>query len=90
MLTLAQARGRTAAMVRRRPRSLLRLPEAVVGYDRYPQHEIRREIMMPEHTSEKAEVKMYSDFKSPYVYLAFGPGWQVGGIIGWDSHDRAL
>jgi hypothetical protein len=36
MLTLAQARGRTAAMVRWRPSSLLWLPEAVVGYDRYP------------------------------------------------------
>jgi hypothetical protein len=61
-------------MVRRRPSSLRWFPEAVVGYDRYLQHEIWREIMMPEHTSEKAEVKMYSDFKRPYVYLAFDPG----------------
>ena len=30
--------------------------------------------MMPDQTSEKAEVKMYSDFKSPYAYLAFDPG----------------
>jgi len=62
---------------------------------------------MPEHTSEKAEVKMYSDLKSPCVYLAFDPGMalgpklktacastirfrEVGGIIGWDSHDRAV
>jgi 2-hydroxychromene-2-carboxylate isomerase len=29
--------------------------------------------MMPEQISEKAEVKMYSDFKSPYAYLAFDP-----------------
>lgn len=34
-------------------------------------HAIRLEIMMPDQTSEKAEVKMYSDFKSPYAYLAF-------------------
>ena len=33
---------------------------------------------MPEHTSEKAEVKMYSDFKSPYVFLAFDPGMALG------------
>ena len=33
---------------------------------------------MPEHTSEKAEVKMYSDFKSPYAYLAFDPGMALG------------
>jgi len=33
---------------------------------------------MPEHTSEKAEVKMYSDFKSPYVFLAFDPGMGLG------------
>src|SRR5262249_652303 len=43
-----------------------------------PLHEIRREIMMPEQTSEKAEVKMYSDFKSPYAYLAFDPGMALG------------
>ena len=29
---------------------------------------------MPDQTSEKVEVKMYSDFKSPYAYLAFDPG----------------
>ncbi len=29
---------------------------------------------MPGQTREKAEVKMYSDFKSPYAYLAFDPG----------------
>ncbi len=39
---------------------------------------IRREIMMPDQTSEKAEVKMYSDFKSPYAYLAFDPGMTLG------------
>jgi len=31
--------------------------------------------MMPD---EKAEVKMYSDFKSPYAYLAFDPGMALG------------
>src|SRR5260370_2397466 len=36
------------------------------------------EIMMPDQTSEKAEVKMYSDFKSPYAYLAFDPGMALG------------
>src|SRR5262249_42597903 len=30
--------------------------------------------MMPAQRSEKAEVKMYSDFKSPYAFLAFDPG----------------
>jgi 2-hydroxychromene-2-carboxylate isomerase len=39
---------------------------------------IRREIMMPDQTGEKAEVKMYSDFKSPYAYLAFDPGMSLG------------
>src|SRR6266516_2215121 len=34
--------------------------------------------MMPEQMSEKAEVKMYSDFKSPYAYLAFDPGMALG------------
>jgi LysR substrate binding domain len=34
--------------------------------------------MMPDQTSEKAEVKMYSDFKSPYAYLAFDPGMALG------------
>ena len=33
---------------------------------------------MPEQTSEKVEVKMYSDFKSPYAYLAFDPGMALG------------
>ncbi len=33
---------------------------------------------MPDQTSEKAEVKMYSDFKSPYAYLAFDPGMALG------------
>ena len=34
--------------------------------------------MMPDQTSKKAEVKMYSDFKSPYAYLAFDPGMALG------------
>src|SRR6201981_3423274 len=34
--------------------------------------------MMPDQTSEKAEVKMYSDFKSPYAYLACDPGMPLG------------
>ena len=33
---------------------------------------------MPDQASEKAEVKMYSDFKSPYAYLAFDPGMALG------------
>src|SRR5215471_9653581 len=33
---------------------------------------------MPEQMGEKAEVKMYSDFKSPYAYLAFDPGMTLG------------
>ena len=33
---------------------------------------------MPEQMSEKAEVKMYSDFKSPYAYLAFDPSMALG------------
>jgi 2-hydroxychromene-2-carboxylate isomerase len=41
-------------------------------------HAVRREVMMPDQTSEKAEVKMYSDFKSPYAYLAFDPGMALG------------
>src|SRR6516225_6416474 len=39
---------------------------------------LAREIIMPEQTGEKAEVKMYSDFKSPYAYLAFDPGMTLG------------
>src|SRR6516225_6883927 len=39
---------------------------------------IRPEIMMPAQRSEKAEVKMYSDFKSPYAFLAFDPGMALG------------
>src|SRR5258707_12425381 len=35
-------------------------------------------MMMPNQTSEKTEVKMYSDFKSPYAYLAFDPGMTLG------------
>ena len=34
--------------------------------------------MMPEQMSEKAEVKMYSDFKSPYACLAFDPSMALG------------
>jgi len=41
-------------------------------------HATRGEIMIPDQTSEKAEVKMYSDFKSPYAYLAFDPGMTLG------------
>jgi 2-hydroxychromene-2-carboxylate isomerase len=33
---------------------------------------------MPDQASEKVEVKMYSDFKSPYAYLAFDPGMSLG------------
>jgi len=33
---------------------------------------------MQEQTVETAEVKMYSDFKSPYAYLAFDPGMMLG------------
>ena len=33
---------------------------------------------MPDQAGEKAEVKMYSDFKSPYAYLAFDPGMALG------------
>jgi hypothetical protein len=33
---------------------------------------------MPEQAGEKAELKMYSDFKSPYAYLAFDPGMTLG------------
>ena len=33
---------------------------------------------MPGQTIEKAEVKMYSDFKNPYAYLAFDPGMTLG------------
>jgi 2-hydroxychromene-2-carboxylate isomerase len=32
---------------------------------------------MPAQNSEK-EVKMYSDFKSPYAFLAFDPGMMLG------------
>src|SRR6266542_4625067 len=35
-------------------------------------------MMMPDETRAKAEVKMYSDFKSPYAYLAFDPGMALG------------
>jgi 2-hydroxychromene-2-carboxylate isomerase len=42
------------------------------------QLEIRLEIMMPAQRSERAEVKMYSDFKSPYAFLAFDPGMALG------------
>src|SRR5262249_49401240 len=35
--------------------------------------------MIPDQTSKKAEVKMYSDFKSPSAYLAFDPGMALGG-----------
>jgi len=41
-------------------------------------HAARGEIIMPDQTSGKAEVKMYSDFKSPYAYLAFDPGMTLG------------
>jgi 2-hydroxychromene-2-carboxylate isomerase len=41
-------------------------------------HVIRLKIMMPDQTNEKVEVKMYSDFKSPYAYLAFDPGMALG------------
>jgi 2-hydroxychromene-2-carboxylate isomerase len=34
--------------------------------------------MMPAQRSERAEVKMYSDFKSPYAFLAFDPGMALG------------
>jgi 2-hydroxychromene-2-carboxylate isomerase len=39
---------------------------------------IRQEVMMPAQSSEKEEVKMYSDFKSPYAFLAFDPGMMLG------------
>ena len=26
---------------------------------------------------QRAEVKMYSDYKSPYAYLAFDPGFEL-------------
>src|SRR5262245_841606 len=52
----------------RRPRSRV---------DPSSRNAIRRQ-MMPDQTSEKAEVKMYSDFKSPYAYLAFDPGMALG------------
>jgi 2-hydroxychromene-2-carboxylate isomerase len=42
------------------------------------QASIRLEIMMPTQRSEKAEVKMYSDFKSPYAFLAFDPAMALG------------
>jgi 2-hydroxychromene-2-carboxylate isomerase len=34
--------------------------------------------MAQDETGEKREVKMYSDFKSPYAYLAFDPGMALG------------
>jgi 2-hydroxychromene-2-carboxylate isomerase len=40
-------------------------------------HAIRPEIVMPGQTPQKPEVKMYSDFKSPYAYLAFDPGMSL-------------
>jgi 2-hydroxychromene-2-carboxylate isomerase len=52
-------------------------PDAVVRYD-WPPTGLAREIIMLEQTGEKAEVKMYSDFKSPYAYLAFDPGMTLG------------
>jgi 2-hydroxychromene-2-carboxylate isomerase len=39
---------------------------------------VRPEIVMPAQRIEKAEVKMYSDFKSPYAFLAFDPGMALG------------
>jgi 2-hydroxychromene-2-carboxylate isomerase len=33
---------------------------------------------MPAQRTEKAELKMYSDFKSPYAFLAFDPGMTLG------------
>src|SRR5262249_21724144 len=50
----------------RRPRSRVDPSSDMIGISK----SIRRQ-MMPDQTSEKAEVKMYSDFKSPYAYLAF-------------------
>ena len=49
---------------------------------------VAREIIMPEQTGEKAEVKMYSDFKSPYAYLAFDPGMALGQRF--DVDDRRI
>jgi 2-hydroxychromene-2-carboxylate isomerase len=34
----------------------------------------RRETSMQDHSAAAKVVKMYSDFKSPYAYLAFDPG----------------
>ena len=31
---------------------------------------------------QRAEVKMYSDYKSPYAYLAFDPGFTGGIFVG--------
>jgi 2-hydroxychromene-2-carboxylate isomerase len=39
---------------------------------------IGRRSVMPEQAGEIPEVKMYSDFKSPYAYLAFDPGMALG------------
>jgi 2-hydroxychromene-2-carboxylate isomerase len=39
---------------------------------------IRQKVTMPAQSSEKEEVKMYSDFKSPYAFLAFDPGMMLG------------
>ena len=36
------------------------------------------EKMIQSEASEKIQVKMYSDFKSPYAYLAFDPGMALG------------
>ena len=33
---------------------------------------------MPAQRGQKAEVKMYSDFKSPYAFLAFDPAMALG------------
>jgi 2-hydroxychromene-2-carboxylate isomerase len=35
-------------------------------------------MMSQEAKDARKEVKMYSDFKSPYAYLAFDPGMSLG------------
>jgi 2-hydroxychromene-2-carboxylate isomerase len=35
-------------------------------------------MMSQEAMDARKEVKMYSDFKSPYAYLAFDPGMSLG------------
>src|SRR5262245_26184496 len=37
-----------------------------------------RETVMDDRPVGTREVKMYSDFKSPYAYLAFDPGMALG------------